>query len=146
GVIVTEDGVLRIPEDVPIWLDAEAFEQALAEARKLTDPLTVLETADALYLGDYLPDDPYEDWAQQRRTALRRAWCDLQIDLASGREAHGDPAGAMRALNRLLEAEPCDERAAQALITLYGRLGRRSDVELTYRRFVQALDSQLQCA
>src|SRR6266849_4562448 len=44
----------------------------------------------ALYAGDYLPDDLYEDWATERRERLKQGWVELQIHFSQQLEQHGD--------------------------------------------------------
>ena len=44
---------------------AELFAQAAAHAWQSADP-TEAEDAAALYRGELLPDDPYEEWAASR--------------------------------------------------------------------------------
>src|SRR5919199_804759 len=48
-----------------LWIDAEEFERGAAEALKSSDP-RACESALALYEGDLLIEDPYEDWAVAR--------------------------------------------------------------------------------
>ena len=77
------DTLLLIPESLKI--DADIFEsstkqlQAQMRSRKGKESenniQTLLEEFDAvlaLYHGDYLPEDLYEDWTQRRRDRLRR--------------------------------------------------------------------------
>lgn len=132
-----------IRPEVKIWVDADAFEETVARGRRVAEPLELLEAADALYRGDYLPDDIYEDWAVERRGTLRRLWTDLQISLAEQRERRGDAEGAVTALERLLRADACDERAARALLELLSRQGRRSDALRVYHQLVRALREEL---
>jgi hypothetical protein len=68
--------------DRSIWIDAQAFDQIVAEARHAADPLALLRDANALYVGEYLPDDIHEDWSVARREALRHTWIELQLMLA----------------------------------------------------------------
>jgi DNA-binding SARP family transcriptional activator len=45
------------------WVDVEVFEMATREARRLRDPAAYL-AALALYAGELLPEDRYEDWVE----------------------------------------------------------------------------------
>jgi predicted ATPase/DNA-binding SARP family transcriptional activator len=144
GATVVNRDVIALRPDGELWVDADAFERAVGEARHAADPLPLLEEADALYVGDYLPDDLYEDWAAERREALKRAWADLQLAIARHGEQQGDRDRAEAALQRLLGADPCDERAAQELMRLLAGQGRRSDALHVYQRLVRALRDDLQ--
>jgi len=140
-ILVDRDAVGVATADV--WVDADEFERLLAAATTSDEPLPLLEEADALYAGEYLPDDPYEDWTAERREALKRGWMELQLALAKHRERNGDPDGAAKALQRLLEADPGDERAGQAVLRLLLGHGRRADASRVYRRLTQALRDDL---
>jgi DNA-binding SARP family transcriptional activator len=141
-VFSDRDGVWLRP-DVELWVDADAFEHTVEQAWRSTDPLPLLEQASALYAGDYLPEDLYEDWATERREALKRNWTELQFGLAQAYETRADVHAAAHPLERLLSADPCDERAAQELMRLLARHSRRADALRVYQRLSQALHQEL---
>jgi DNA-binding SARP family transcriptional activator/Tfp pilus assembly protein PilF len=126
-----------------LWTDCADFEQLVAEAWRSPDPLPLLEQASRLYAGDYLPDDLYEDWALERRDALKRMWTELQFGLAQALEARADVNAALQALERLLQADPCDERGAREQMKLLTRDGRRPEAVRVYQRLVQSLREDL---
>src|SRR5215211_7652148 len=134
SIVVIDPDMIGIRREADVWLDADAFEQLVAEARRTPDAADLLEEADRLYAGDYLPDDLYDDWATQRREALRNLWSELQFDLSRSREQRGDVSGAVLALQRLLERDRCDERAARELMLLLARHGRRSEALRVHQR------------
>src|SRR5437867_3750519 len=76
-VFSDRDGVWLRP-DVELWVDADAFEQTVDQAWRSTDPLPLLEQASTFYAGHYLPEDLYDDWATERREALKQRWAELQ--------------------------------------------------------------------
>ncbi len=141
-VVADRDGVGLRP-DLKVWVDADAFEKLAAEAHQADDPLPLIEQANALYAGDYLPEDLYDDWTVERREALKRAWTELQFARARADEQRGNPDGAAGTLERLLGADACDERAGQELMRLLARQGRRSDAVRVYQRLEQALRAEL---
>src|SRR5262249_19206135 len=104
------------------------------------------QEASALYLGDYLPDDLYEEWAGERRDELRRKWTELQYDLAQALEDRADASGALAPLERVLLSDPRDERAAREQMKLLARHGRRRDALRVYQNLVQALRENLDVA
>jgi DNA-binding SARP family transcriptional activator len=142
-IISSDRDRVWLSQDAALWVDADAFERAVDQARAAPDPPDALEQASALYGGTYLPDDVYEDWSTQRRDTLRRVWTDLQYQLAEHAAARSDIDAAARPLQRLLQADRCDERAAQELIRLFARFGRRSEALRTYRVHAEALRTDL---
>lgn len=129
--------------DAELWVDADEFERATQAAWRSSDPLALLEQASGLYVGQYLPDDLYEDWATERRDRLKQNWAELQIRLSHEIERRGDADAATRPLQRLLQLEPCDERGAQEAMQLFARLGRRQEAHRVYQRLVLALKDEL---
>ncbi len=69
-----------LPSTAP-WVGVAAFEEAGAIARCWQDPI-ISEEALALYGGDLLPDDLYDDWTRGRRERLRMLYVDLLTALA----------------------------------------------------------------
>ena len=66
-------GMLTLGPTELVDVDVDAFEEAVAEGWRTQDP-ALLRSALGLYGGDLLPDDPYEEWAEVRRAALRGAF------------------------------------------------------------------------
>jgi DNA-binding SARP family transcriptional activator len=52
-----------------LWVDVEAFEQAADTARRSKDP-AAYRVAIELYSGELVPEDRYEEWAENRRGEL----------------------------------------------------------------------------
>src|SRR4051812_33695248 len=96
--IEVRDELIRLQADV----DADAFERAAADARRLGTP-AALRAALALYAGELLPENRYDDWAESRRDALERLHEELADDLdrVGGADApRGLPAAASSFVGR----------------------------------------------
>ncbi|MBX6343335.1 MAG: AAA family ATPase, partial [Thermomicrobiaceae bacterium] len=126
----------------PLWIDAEAFARAAAAARASGDPAGC-EAALALYTGDLLPEDRYEDWAAGRREALRGEWLGLLGRLARLEEERGRYRAAIAALETLVVAEPADEAAHVGLMRLYALTGERQRALAQYGQLRTALHRDL---
>ncbi len=144
GELILADGASIGVRPAPaVWVDADAFEAAIAALRSAADPGVLLGQAAALYAGDYLPDDLYEDWTVERREALRRAWTDVEFRLAAYRERQGDLTGAEVELQRVLQADSCNEGAAQELMRLLLEQGRRPAALRVFQSLHAALRDEL---
>lgn len=143
GIVFGDRDSVWLRSDVELWVDADEFERATQAAWRSSDPLALLEQASALYVGQYLPDDLYEDWATERRDRLKQNWAELQIRLSHELERRGNADAATRPLQRLLQLEPCDERAAQEAMQLFAGFGRRQEAQRVYQRLVLALKEEL---
>lgn len=125
----------------PYWIDVEAFEAAASAARGGSDPQRY-EAAIALYGGELLPDDIYEDWAAPRRDSLRATHQALLLTLGQLYAAQGSPA-AIGAFERVLATEPAHEEAHRSLMRLYAQIGRRHESLRQYERLCEALRREL---
>jgi len=124
------------------WLDATAF-AAAARAALAGQDAGACRAALALYGGDYLPDDPYADWAAPTRVALRRQYLDLLLHLAALCGACGELDEAEGCLRRMLATEPGHEDAAATLMGLLAAAGRRGDALRVYQALATALEDDL---
>src|SRR5207244_658112 len=102
-----------------------------------------LEEAAALYGGEPLPEDRYEDWAQPIRERVQRSWRDLCMRLASGYEEEGELDRALSWVDRLLAEDPLDEDAVQRVLGLTLALGRRAEGVRRYGEFERRLREEL---
>jgi DNA-binding SARP family transcriptional activator len=66
--LASEDGSLVLCPGGSLWVDVQAFEEAAATARRSRDP-AAYRAAIELYAGDLLPEDRYEEWAEDRAAA-----------------------------------------------------------------------------
>ncbi len=124
------------------WLDADAFARAARLALAGGD-IAAGRAALDLYGGEYLPDDPYEDWAAVRREELRQQYHALLLHLARLSADAGDTAEAVRCLRLLLAADPCHEPATRLLMRLLAGQGERVEALRIYEVLVRALRDDL---
>ena len=70
-------GSYLINPEIELWIDVEEFEQHwvlgrhLEKEERLPEAIREFELAEALYRGDYLEDESYEEWTLLRREALK---------------------------------------------------------------------------
>ena len=94
-----------------LWVDVHAF-HAAAQAGDLA-------AAIGLYAGELLPEDRFEDWAEQHREQLAARFSRLLLERAAELEAVGDLRGAAGALERLAALDPPGQQAIKdRLLTL----------------------------
>jgi predicted ATPase/DNA-binding SARP family transcriptional activator/DNA-binding CsgD family transcriptional regulator len=128
-----------------LWVDVEAFEEAVATAHRSKDP-AAYRAAIELYSGELLPEDRYEEWAEGRHQELRQTFLSLLVELARLYEERGGEEGvapAIKALQRVLAEEPTNEEAHVGLMRLYALSGRQGEALRQYGRLSEALSSGL---
>jgi DNA-binding SARP family transcriptional activator/tetratricopeptide (TPR) repeat protein len=116
--------------DRPGAMDAEADEAAA----------DLLATAEAGYAGDFLEEDPYEDWAAPLREEARAAYLAVARALAGRASASGGHDLAVRYHLRVLERDPFDEAAHLGLVMTLTAAGRHGEARRRYRFYVERMD------
>ncbi|HEV2580596.1 MAG TPA: DUF6788 family protein, partial [Ktedonobacteraceae bacterium] len=148
-LLLTEHSTLQLAEQAQLWIDADAFDALLAQARASNDPgktEQLLEEALLLYGGEYVPDEREQDAAQARRESLQRSWIGLMLELADLRIAREAFPAAIDTLDHLLAIDPTSEAAVQRLVLLLSQTGRRAEALRIYQRFVSLLKQEYRMA
>ena len=148
-VVVLEDGGYRLGPQLRLWLDVDEFERHVAGGRRLdgagdrAGAAAEYERALALYQGDFLADDPYEDWPVMTREHLLLGYLDV-LDRLSGLYFGQHQYGACVALCRLLvERDRCREDAHRRLMRCFTRQGQPHLALRQYQACADALDREL---
>jgi DNA-binding SARP family transcriptional activator len=148
-VVVLEDGAYRLDPDLRLWLDVDEFERHVEAGRRLEaagDPLAAVaeyELAVALYQGDFLADDPCEEWPVLTREHLLLAYLDA-LDRLSGLYFGQHQYGSCMALCRLLlQRDPYREDAHRRLMRCFSRQNQPHLALRQYQACVQALRDDL---
>ncbi len=135
--VVSHRGGYRLDMD-RVTVDADVFERELRDglAAHAADgsPLArrLLERAVARYRGDFLPEEPYADWAAPERERLRELLGRALRALAELAAADGDLDTAGDRLAQLAELEPLDIEVHRDLIALCQRRGRHGEAARRY--------------
>ncbi|HEX5827479.1 MAG TPA: BTAD domain-containing putative transcriptional regulator [Candidatus Limnocylindrales bacterium] len=121
-----------------VELDVEAFLGAASEGLRLARSgnraaaRTSLEAAETRYGGDFLEEDPYEDWAVGIREEAQAAYISVTRLLADEAATTGDADGATRYYLRILERDGYDEAAHVGLVGALLAAGRHGEARRRY--------------
>ena len=132
---------LHAPEK--LWIDVEVFEHAAAAALKSADA-EAYEQALALYEGDLLTEDLYEDWMTTRRESLRALHYDLLLKLAQFYERERQYQQSIARLKELLACDPANEEVHRALMRLYALTGNRHQALRQYQQCAATMRRELE--
>ncbi len=142
-LIVAEGAELAIAPDASLWVDYEAFEQALLEAYRQDPPQRqALERAVALYTDDLLKDI-YADWALLEREHARQRFLTALRHLVTLCQQAEDWHAVTQHAHTLLALDPFQEVAHRALMRAYAATGDRSAALRQYRQCVDILRREL---
>jgi ATP/maltotriose-dependent transcriptional regulator MalT len=137
-VIQLEVGHLDV--DVERFLaDAQAGLSLLAEGAA-DAARERLATAETLYVGEFLEEDAYEDWAVALREEARATYIAVARALGEDAFARGDHDVAARYFLRTLEKDRYDEAVHLALVALLASAGRHGEARRAYRNYVARMD------
>ena len=144
GCLALDEGYLSMSggEGRTLSVDVEQFEAAVAQAKKTQDQ-AAYQSALALYSGELLPEDRYEEWAVHRREALHQVYLQLLLSLAELQESLRDYPGGIEALQCLLAADPSHEEAHAGLMRLYAMNGQRQQALRQFQTLRQVLQAEL---
>jgi DNA-binding SARP family transcriptional activator len=148
-VIVYAGGAYRINRDLRLWLDVDGFDSWVESGRRFEDAGEIdkatrdYESAGGLYRGDFLADDPYEDWAALTRERLRLAYLDALGRLSNLYFDAGHYTACASLCQRIIERDPCREDAHRRLMRCYSRQGQPHLALMQYRMCARALTDEL---
>lgn len=141
--IILERGHYRLAR-LRISSDVEEFDaryergRFLERTRKTEGAASEYEKAVALYRGDYLAEDLYEDWTMIERERLTSAYVDILDRLAAHHAQNRSFQKSIADRYLLLEKDPYHEESYRSLMRCYTRLGLRGralrQYELCQRR------------
>jgi len=148
-VVVHRDHSYFIEPGLEVWVDVEAFEGRLKSARQhltsgeLAEAQTDFDVVTSLYQGEFLAEDPYEEWAVVTREHLRLCYLDALDQLGQLRLAAGDYSGCVDACLKLLACDNCREDASRRLMVCYSRMGQPQLALRQYHSCVATLRREL---
>ncbi|CAN5235359.1 BTAD domain-containing putative transcriptional regulator [soil metagenome] len=129
-----------------IWLrlqhldiDLERFHVGLTQARGAASEAgaeAALDAATRLYTGEFMADEPFEDWTLPTREDARAGYLQALRTLVQMASAIGDHDAAIRRSLRLLAEDPYDEEAYGQLIGICTTAGHHGEAQRHYRRYV----------
>ena len=146
-IITFQNGNYCFDPAETIEVDADEFENLIQLSRStqdITKKKTILENAIALYKGDFLVENLYEDWTAQFREYYRDLYVQALIDIAQIFMDENAFTESIEALKNTLNNDPFNETAALMLMKVYLKKGCSSEAVKAYRKFFEILNKELQ--
>lgn len=150
SMIVYENGTYGLAPDLKIWLDVEEFEhrvqagQRLETRNQITVAVVEYETAISIYQGDFLEENPYEEWTIIDRERLRIVYLDMLDRLCHIYFNQERYAACITICQLLLARDRCREDAHCLLMRCYSRQGQRHLALRQYHICVESLRAELE--
>ncbi|MDQ3887219.1 MAG: tetratricopeptide repeat protein, partial [Actinomycetota bacterium] len=128
----------RVSIDVEEFL-THAHAALTAHRRGQPDATDRLLAAEAEHTGDFLEEDPYQEWAEALADEVRATHIALLRALVSRLRETGDVEGTVRYSLRLLEQDRYDEEAHLDLIQIHVDSGHHGEALRRYRIYVRRM-------
>lgn len=128
-----------------ISIDVEAFfgdsktGQKFLARRESDEAVAALESAESLYVGDFLVEFPYSDWAVSLREEAKAEFMKVCRLLAEHDIARGEPDDAARRYLRMVEIDPFSEEANTELISAMRAAGHNGTARRLYAIYTERL-------
>ena len=148
--VLFEGGMVRLSAELVARIDTEDFERLAREGRRIASAgnhdlaLLSLEAAVQLYRGDFLADDPYEDWTQPKREHLREVYFSTLTRLSDLHAQRRNWDAACEYLRRILALDNTREDIHLRLISCLASSGNHSEAIKQYQRCERALKEELE--
>lgn len=147
--VVYEGGNYHVNTKADLWSDAEQFEYHwkrgwdLEREGNTAEAVVEYKSAEALYEGDYLEEDLYEEWTLLRREALKDNYLALLSKLGDYCMEIGDCENAISYCQKIIARDCCREDAYRRLMICYSRLGNRNRALEWYRICEKTIKAEL---
>ena len=147
--ILRRDDAYLLNPLAPVTVDMELFVnghqrgQDLLRAGHAAEAQAAFEAAVALYRGDYLVDNLYDDWTGPTRRHLQQMCLTMLGRLAAGYWQQGRDEDCAAAARRILALDSCSEEAYYYLMLVANRTGQRSLALHQYHTCAETLRKEL---
>ena len=129
----------RLYVDVDVFLETAAQGMRSIQNADRDRGLVILESAEAMYLGDFVEEHPYEDWSVGLREEAKTVYVNLATVLAQADFEADDFDGAARRYLRILERDPFNEPAHLSLVRAMVHSGRHGAARRLYGIYVSRM-------
>lgn len=149
ALIVSQSGGYGLDPRATVWIDTAAFSRAqraglhYEQAGRPDEARAALQEAVALYRGEYLEEDVYDDWPIEQRERLKSEYLALLARLAHWAFREGDYEACIGWGQLTIECDPCREDTHSLLMRCHSRLGQRAMALRQYRQCADALRREL---
>jgi DNA-binding SARP family transcriptional activator len=149
--LLTQQMELGIHPEAGLWVDVEAFEEAVRKSKEkggASDP-HLLTTAAQLYRGDllagfFVKDGPaFEEWLVTEQERLRESALEALWTLVESYRRRGEYRFALHYARRLVAIEPLSEEAHRELMRLCVLTGRRARALAQFEELENLLQAEL---
>ncbi len=147
--VISANGTYSLNPEIQIWLDCDLFEQHIQHAKHyercgdISAEIKAYEQAETLYEGEFLSEDPFEEWLQTQRQQLHQFYLHALDRLCDYHEAQSNWTLCLTYAQKQLQADPCHEAAHCRIMQIYTRRGQRHLALRQYHLCAEQLQQEL---
>jgi DNA-binding SARP family transcriptional activator len=152
SLLLFSEGKYVFNPGIGLWVDVEEFQrhwltgQSLEKKGEGAQAISEYHMAERLYRGDYLEDDPYEEWTLLQREALKDTYLTILTKLANNAFRVEDYESCITYCQKILAEDSCHEDTYRQLMRCYNRLGQRHRALRWYELCAKIIKSELDFA
>lgn len=147
-----EEGCYGLFSSKDYWMDVQAFEAIIKEAESLVarqswqEAVQQLQEAAALYRGDFLKEELYEEWTKARRNELQQRYGHILVLLAEGHAQSQDWTNAIACAQKTAALAPGHEGVHRHLMRYLCHAGNRDGAIKVFKQLEAYLKEEIQVA
>ncbi|SMD10348.1 ATP-, maltotriose-and DNA-dependent transcriptional regulator MalT [Desulfocicer vacuolatum DSM 3385] len=137
----------RLCQGARICIDTEDFSNTILAVKTKKDTphkkLGTLLSAQSLYQGAFLEENPYEEWCIVKREWFTAGYLKILWEIVSLYQREKQIEKAIFFTRKILATEPFDENAYKQLMSFYaqsGRLSKTQEIYLIYKKMAAQMD------
>lgn len=150
--VLFQNDSYQLNPDLRLWTDYEAFIKSMLTAQSfesqgdVANSLRELTSAEAVYQGEFLEEDRYEDWLLPQRQRLQEDYLGLLYRLTRIYYERQDFMNCVNICLKMLTMDPCHEEAHRHLMRCYYNQGQAYLALRQYHICFEALKKELDIA
>jgi DNA-binding SARP family transcriptional activator/Tfp pilus assembly protein PilF len=129
----------HVDVDIESFFDEARRGRSLLRSGAREQGLAALRSAEARYVGEFLEDQPYADWAVGVREEARSEFMSIAATLGEAESEMGDPGASARWYLRILEQDAYNEPAHLSLVSAMVAAGRHGTARRLYGIYVSRM-------
>lgn len=147
--VLFQNDSYQLNPELRLWTDYEAFIKSMLTAQAfesqgdLANALRELTSAEAVYQGEFLEEDRYEDWLLPQRQRLQDDYLELLDRLTRIYYERQDLMNCANMCLKMLAMDPCHEEAHRHLMRCYYNQGQAYLALRQYHICFEALKKEL---
>jgi len=123
--ILFQEECYLLNTDMEFWIDVEEFKNRIQSGRQkeirgeIASAMQEYQAAEALYQGEFLAEDRYEEWLVPQRQNLQDEYLKLLDSLSRYYIEQKDLTACLGVCTKMLAVDPCREEAHRRLMRCY---------------------------